>query len=114
MEVRVEESPKKETVPSWKVCLDPDILFLILDKSVYLLILDWKEKLSHKYSTICNLEIKKMKNILKSINYYSPRLVIIVGKNELETNKILVKDCQKKQEFRVDKEELVNWIYDYL
>lgn len=114
MEVRVEESPKKKTVSNWKIDLNPDILFLILDRSVYLLILDWKEKLNHKYTTICNLEIKTMKNILKSINYYSPRLVIIVGKSELETNKILVKDCQKKQEFRVDKKELVNWIYDYL
>lgn len=105
---------KDFNIPSWKISLNYDILFLILDKSVYLFVLNWREKLSQDYSTVCNLEIKKIKSVLKNINYYSPQLVIIIGKNELETSKILVKDCQKKQEFRVNKEELVNWIYNYL
>ena len=104
----------EKNIPRWKIKLNPDILFLILDKSAYLLVLDWKEKLSQNYLTICNLEIKKIKNALKNINYYSPQIIIMVGKNELETGKILIKDCQKKQEFKVDKEELINWIYSYL
>jgi len=113
MEIKANGNLEKNT-PCWKVKFNPDILFLILDKSAYLLVLGWKEKLSQNYLTICNLEIKKIKNILKNINYYSPQLVIMVGKNELETGKILIKDCQRKQEFSADKEELVSWIYSYL
>lgn len=111
-EVRINGSFRKD-IPSRKTIFNPDILFLILDKLVYLIVLGWKEKLSQKYSTVCNLEIKETKNVFKNINYYLPRLVIVIGKNELEANKILVKDCQKKQEVEVNKKELVNWIYNY-
>jgi histidyl-tRNA synthetase len=38
----------------------------------------------------------------------------MVGKHELETGKIPIKDCQNKQEFKVNKEELISWICDYL
>jgi len=55
---------------------------------------------------ISNLEIKK--SVFKNINHYSPRLVIFLGKEETSTNKIPVRDCQKKQDFLVKKEELVN------
>lgn len=98
-----------------KNILNLDILFLVLDNSAYLFVLNWREKLIQKeYSAICNLEVKKFKNALKNISYFSPKLVIIIGKKELETGKILTKDCQKKQEFMVDKERLVSQIHGYL
>jgi len=54
------------------------------------------------------LEIKKIKNVLKSINYYSPRLAVIIGKKELKEEKVLIKDCQEKKEFTIKQKELVN------
>ena len=91
-----------------------DILFLMLDYEAYLSVSTWRENLSQKYKIVSNLEVNKVKNLFKSINYYSPKLAIIVGKKELEEKKILVRDCQTKQDFLVSEEELVNWVSSYL
>ncbi|CAJ0830337.1 1829_t:CDS:2 [Entrophospora sp. SA101] len=53
-------------------------------------------------------EVKRVKNIFKNINYYSPRLAVIVGKKELEKGKILIRDCQEKKEFIIEQEKLVD------
>ncbi|KLL02673.1 MAG: histidyl-tRNA synthetase, partial [Mycoplasmataceae bacterium CE_OT135] len=92
----------------------PDILFLVLEKAAYPFVLAWREKLSKNYKIASNLEVKRVKNIFKNINYYSPRLAVVVGKKELEKGKILIKDCQEKKEFIIEQEKLVDWICDYL
>ncbi|CAJ0747051.1 24905_t:CDS:2 [Entrophospora sp. SA101] len=66
------------------------------------------EKLSKNYKIVSNLEVKRVKNIFKNINYYSPRLAVIVGKKELEKGKILIRDCQEKKEFIIEQEKLVD------
>jgi len=91
-----------------KTELQPDILFLILEKTAHSLVLSWREKLSKNCKIVSNLEIKKIKNVLKSINYYSPRLAVIIGKKELKEEKVLIKDCQEKKEFTIKQKELVN------
>ncbi|RHZ36586.1 histidine--tRNA ligase [endosymbiont GvMRE of Glomus versiforme] len=98
----------------WKTDFKPDVLFLILEESVCSLVASWQEELSKNCQVVSNLEVKKVKNLLKNINYYSPRLAIIIGKKELKEKKVLVKDCQKKKEFIVDQEKLVSWIHNYL
>ncbi|CAJ0761685.1 8944_t:CDS:2 [Entrophospora sp. SA101] len=91
-----------------KNCLKTDIFFLILEKAAHPLVLSWREKLSENYKTISNLEVKKVKNVFKNINYYSPRLAVIIGKKELKEKEVLIKDCQEKKEFVIKHEELVN------
>ena len=121
---------------------NPDVLFLVLKKSAYFLVLQWKEKLSQKYKVVCNLDLitesdnsgeskpaKKTKSIFKNINYYSPHLIVTVGPRELADTahnrpntkqpnnnepKILVKDCQKKQNIWISQAELIDWIDNYL
>ena len=77
-----------------------DIFFLYLYPEFYLDVLDWKEKLEKYPLTIdYNLEVRKLKSLPKIIDYYQPRLMIILGEKELESKKILIKDCQKEQNF---------------
>lgn len=54
-----------------------------------------------------NLEVKKIKSLPKIIDYYQPKLLVILGEKELKSEKILMKDCQGNQEFLVEKEKLV-------
>jgi len=54
-----------------------------------------------------NLEIRKAKTLSKIIDYYQPRLLVILGENDLKVKKILIKDCQNRQEFLVEKEKVV-------
>jgi len=54
-----------------------------------------------------NLEIRKIKTLPKIIDYYQPRMLVVLGENELKTKKILIKDCQKRQEFLVEKERVI-------
>jgi len=61
-----------------------------------------------------NPEIRKIKNLAKIIDYYRPQLLIILGEKELETKKVLIKDCHKRQDFLVEKERLVEWVVDNL
>ena len=51
------------------------------------------EKLT-KYSlrSEYNLEIKKVKDLVKIIDYYQPKLAVILGEKELKNRKILIKD----------------------
>jgi histidyl-tRNA synthetase len=54
-----------------------------------------------------NLEVRKLKTLSKIISYYQPRLLIILGKEELKAEKILVKDCLGKKELFIEKKELI-------
>jgi len=53
-----------------------------------------------------NPAVKKIKSLPKVIDYYQPRLMIILGEQELMKKKITIKDCQKRQEFLVEKEKI--------
>jgi len=88
-----------------------DVFFFLSAPEFYPEVLEWKEKLK-KYSLTIdyNLETRKLKNFSKIINYYQPRLLIILGERELETKKILVKDCSEKKDLLIEKKELVKWI----
>lgn len=92
-----------------------DIFFFVSATEFYSEMLLWKDKLA-KYSLTVdyNLEIRKLKKLVKIIDYYQPRLIIILGQKELTNQKILIKDCEKEQEFLVEKENLIKWIYNYL
>lgn len=92
-----------------------DVFFFTSVSDFYLDILVWKEKLK-KYSLSIdyNLEVKKIKSLPKIIDYYQPKLLVILGEKELKSEKILMKDCQGNQEFLVEKEKLVGWMLDYL
>ncbi|CAG8578725.1 8691_t:CDS:2, partial [Scutellospora calospora] len=72
-----------------------------------LLKVDNKEELA-KFSLVIdyNLEIRKIKTLPKIIDYYQPRILIMLGEKELKDKKILIKDCQKGQNFLVEKEKL--------
>ncbi|CAI2180915.1 8840_t:CDS:2 [Funneliformis geosporum] len=76
--------------------------------TAYLVVVPWQAELSKNYKIVANLEIKKTKNAFKSINYYLPRLVIIVGQKELKEKKVLIKDCQSQKEFVMDQAHLIN------
>ncbi len=73
--------------------------------SLYLF-LNLKEKLGKRYQIISNLEIKEKKNIFRSINYYSPRLAVVLESNKSD-GKIIVKDCQRKIDHFIDRNKLV-------
>jgi histidyl-tRNA synthetase len=90
-----------------KISRQIDIFFLATTPEAYLNILTWKERLE-KYSLFVdyNLEVRERKALPKIIDYYQPRLIIILGEKELKSEKILIKDCQKKQEFLIEKERL--------
>lgn len=92
----------------------PDVLFLGLELASYPLIINWRTKLCQKYQTVCNLKIAQAKEVFKSINYYSPKITVIVGKKELKEKKILVRDCQEKKDFLINEEKLVSWILECL
>ena len=68
-----------------------------------------KEELK-KYPLVVdyNLEVKKVKNLAKIIDYYQPKLLVVLGEKELKSEKITLKDCRTGQEFLVEKEKLVN------
>lgn len=91
-----------------------DIFFFLSVPDFYFEVLNWKKELE-KFSLIVeyNLEIKKLKNIVKIINHYQPKLMIILGEKELKNDKIFIKDCQKELEFFIDKEKLIKWIANY-
>ena len=92
-----------------------DAFFLVSDVDAYSDVLEWEEKLKRHSLTIdYNLEIRKVKTISKIIDYYQPRLLVMLGESELKTKKVLIKDCQKRQEFLVEKEKIVEWIVNYL
>jgi len=92
-----------------------DVFFLVLAVEAYSDVLRWEEKLKRYSLTIdYNLEIRKIKTLPKIIDYYQPRMLVVLGENELKTKKILIKDCQKRQEFLVEKERVIEWIIDYL
>ena len=75
----------------------------------------WKKELE-KYPLVvdCNLEVRKIKSLPKIIDYYQPKILIILGEKEIKNKKIVIKDCQKRQEFLVEKEKVVKWIINYL
>jgi histidyl-tRNA synthetase len=54
-----------------------------------------------------NLEVKKLKNLSKIVDYYQPKMLVILGEKELKSGKILIKDCQKRQEFLVEKKMII-------
>ncbi|CAI2162887.1 17011_t:CDS:2 [Funneliformis geosporum] len=72
-----------------------------------LLKIDHKELAQFSLTMDYNSEVKKMKHLAKIIDYYQPKLLIILGEKELKSGKILIKDCQQRQEFLVEKEKLV-------
>ena len=77
-------------------------------------ILNWKEALAKYPLTVdYNLEVKKLKHLSNIIDNYQPKLLVILGEKELKNKKILIKDCQKRQEFLVEKEKVIKWIYKY-
>ncbi|CFW93128.1 Histidine--tRNA ligase [endosymbiont DhMRE of Dentiscutata heterogama] len=92
-----------------------DIFFLAVVPESYIDILAWKEELK-KCPLIMdyNPEIKTLKSLAKIIDYYQPKILIIVGERELKSGKIAIKDCQKRQDFLVEKEKLIEWISNYL
>lgn len=107
-----------ETLPAslelLKINNNIDIFFLIAEQNFYLEVLNWKKELEKLPLKIeYNLEIKKLKNLAKIINHYRPKLMIILGEKELKSNKVFIKDCEKKQEFFIDKEQLIKWITNY-
>jgi len=90
-----------------------DVFFFLSVPEFYPDVLDWKERLK-KYSLTIdyNLEVRKLKTLSKIISYYQPRLLIILGKEELKAEKILVKDFLGKKELFIEKKELVKWIVE--
>ncbi|CAJ0924998.1 7374_t:CDS:10 [Entrophospora sp. SA101] len=78
-------------------------------------LLDYLAKLE-KYPLIIeyNLEVRKIKSLPKIIDYYQPKILVIAGEKELNSQELLIKDWQKKQSFFVKKEKIVEWIRDYL
>jgi len=92
-----------------------DIFFFTSSAEAYLDIFVWKEELTKFPLTIdYNLEIRKIKTLSKIIDYYQPKILVILGEKELKSKKIVIKDCQKRQEFLVEKEKVVKWIINYL
>jgi len=92
-----------------------DIFFLALTEQAFPLIFTLQKKLKkYNYVSDYNLTIKKIKNPFKVLDYYLPRLTIIIGEEELKSDKILIKDCQKKKDFFVDSKKLIKWIDQYL
>lgn len=98
-----------------KVSNEVDLFFLAIAPEAYSDILTWKEELA-KYPLVVdyNLEVKKIKHLSNIIDYYQPKILIILGEKELKTRKILIKDCRKRQDFLVEKEKVVEWIINYL
>jgi len=54
-----------------------------------------------------NFEVKKIRSLPNIIDYYQPKILVIVGEMELQTGVISIKDCQKRQNFFVEKERVV-------
>src|SRR5581483_7336849 len=85
-----------------------DIFFFVSAPEAYSDILAWKEELRNFSLTIdYNLEVRKIKTLSKILDYYQPKILIILGEKELKSKKIMIKDCQKRQEFLVEKEKVV-------
>jgi histidyl-tRNA synthetase len=84
-----------------------DVFFLATSPEVYLDILVWKKELE-KYPLVVdyNPEVRKIKSLPKIIDYYQPKILIVLGEQEPQNKKILIKDCQKRQEFLVEKEKV--------
>ncbi|CAH1756425.1 12384_t:CDS:2 [Entrophospora sp. SA101] len=61
-------------------------------------LLDYLAKLE-KYPLIIeyNLEVRKIKSLPKIIDYYQPKILVIAGEKELNSQELLIKDWQKKQ-----------------
>lgn len=92
-----------------------DIFFLVSILDFYLDVLGWKTELE-KYLLVIdyNLEVRKLKRFTKIIDYYQPRLIIVLGEKELKSEKLSIKDCQENKEFLINKNELTKWISEYL
>ncbi|KLL02269.1 MAG: histidyl-tRNA synthetase [Mycoplasmataceae bacterium RC_NB112A] len=101
--------------PLLKIIPKVDIFFLTSVAEFYPDILTWKKEL-HKYpwTVDYNLEIKNFNKFRKVIRRYQPYLLIILGIKEWKSSKIVIKDCQKQEEFQVEKNKVVDWIINYL
>ena len=90
-----------------KIDSEVDIFFFACVSEAYSDILIWSKELE-KYPMVVdyNLEVRKVKALPKIIDYYQPKLLIILGEKELKSKKILIKDWQKNQEFLVEKEKI--------
>jgi histidyl-tRNA synthetase len=87
---------------------------LLLDMAIFPLVLTWKKELENDFLVDYNLNWKKKPNVPQIIAYYQPKILVLLGDKEIKSEKIMLKQCQEKQEFLVKKEELVKWIYKLL
>jgi len=92
-----------------------DIFFFLLTDIFYSEVLFWKEKfLKFSLITEFNLEIINKKKLSIFINYYKPRLLIILEKKHFNYEKIKIKDILKNKIFFVEKNILFDYICNYL
>lgn len=90
-----------------------DLLLLSLDEeshsSAFLLreeILNFNKDLIVEF----NLESKDKKKVFDLINFYNPRMAIIVGNKEIKSGIISVKDIENKEDFIISKDMIIEWI----
>ena len=92
-----------------------EVFFLTSIAEFYPDILTWKKELTnYPWITDYNLEVKDLTDLPKIIAHYQPRLLIALGTKEWQSGKIVMKDCQKREEFEIKKEEMAKWIANYL
>lgn len=60
-----------------------------------------------------NLEKKDKKKSFDLIDFYKPKIAIIIGKKEIESGLFSLKDCINKKEFFVEKQDFANWLLNY-
>ena len=54
-----------------------------------------------------NLEVTKIKHLPNIIDYYQPKILVVLGEKELKSKNIVLRDCQKRQDFLVEREKII-------
>jgi histidyl-tRNA synthetase len=92
-----------------------DLLLISIDESTSLELFSLREKILKKKEDLVvelNLE-EKGKKSFDLINFYNPKLTLIVGKKEVESNFFTLKSDLDKKEFIISKNDVVDWIINY-
>ncbi|WNE41450.1 MAG: Histidine--tRNA ligase [Mycoplasmataceae bacterium] len=95
--------------------MELDLLLISIDESTNFELFPLREKILKKKKDLIvelNLE-EKGKKSFDLINFYNPKLTLIVGKKELESNFFTLKRNLDKKEFIISKNDVVDWISNY-
>jgi histidyl-tRNA synthetase len=45
--------------------------------------------------------------LAKIIDYYQPKILVVLGEKELKSKNIVLRDCRKRQDFLVEREKII-------